>query len=66
MSALITPLAPETIGIQTIGKCDHTTAGCTGRIRVFVPGARIIQGLLAVMASFTIIVLVLQRHKRGH
>ncbi|CAN9284594.1 unnamed protein product [Alternaria alternata] len=64
MSALITPLAPETIGIQTIGKCDHTTMGCTGRIRVFVPGARIIQGLLAVMAIFAIIVLVLQRHKK--
>jgi hypothetical protein len=64
LSALITPLAPETIGIQTIGKCDHTTVGCTGRIRVFVPGARIIQALLAVMASFTIIVLVLQRHKK--
>jgi hypothetical protein len=64
LSALITPLAPETIGIQTIGKCDHTTMGCTGRIRVFLPGARIIQGLLAVMASFTIIVLVLQRHKK--
>lgn len=64
LSALITPLAPETIGIQTIGKCNHTTVGCTGRIRVFVPGARIIQALLAVMASFTIVVLVLQRHKK--
>ncbi|RYO45212.1 hypothetical protein AA0113_g10533 [Alternaria arborescens] len=64
LSALITPLAPETIGIQTIGKCDHTTLGCTGRIRVFVPGARIIQALLAVMASSTIIVLILQRHKK--
>lgn len=62
-SISIIPIASETVSIKTLGECDHTTKGCRGVIRVLVPGARVIQAILAIMSisSITLIVLMWRR-----
>jgi hypothetical protein len=61
LSVAITPIAPETVAIQTIGGC---TSGCSGFIRILIPGARVIQGILGIMSILSIVLIVLLLRRR--
>ena len=54
LAFLIVPLAPEAVSVHVIGECK---AGCNGRIGVFLPAARAIEGALAAMILFQIILI---------
>ena len=63
LAFLIVPLAPEAISVRVIGECN---GGCNGRIGVFLPAARAIEGALAVMVIFQIILIAyLWKKKTG-
>lgn len=60
LAFLIVPLAPEAVSVHVIGECK---AGCNGRIGVFLPAARAIEGALAVMVIFQILLILYLRTK---
>ena len=63
LAFLIVPLAPEAVSVRVIGDCN---GGCNGKIGIFLPAARAIEGALAVMVIFEIIlILYLWRKKTG-
>ena len=65
VSILITPLSPQAIGIHLNGDCDATTGGCTGRLGIYIPVARAIQGLLILVAVLTLVLIAILWLKRA-
>ncbi|KAK0106260.1 hypothetical protein ONS96_003901 [Cadophora gregata f. sp. sojae] len=64
-SLLLAPLASETVFISLQGTCNAETAGelCIPTLSVYPPAARVLQGLLALLAIFLLLVIIFARRR---
>ncbi|KAH7395537.1 hypothetical protein BKA64DRAFT_708932 [Cadophora sp. MPI-SDFR-AT-0126] len=64
-SLLLAPLSSETVFISLQGTCNADTAGelCIPTLSVYPPAARVLQGLLALLAIFLLLVIIFARRR---
>lgn len=62
---IVAPLSSETVFISLQGTCNADTAGelCIQTLSVYPPAARVLQGLLALMAVFLLLVMIFARRR---
>ena len=62
---IVAPLSSETVFISLQGTCNADTAGerCIQTLSVYPPAARVLQGLLALMAVTLLLVIIFARQR---
>ena len=69
MVLVVAPLASETVFIQFAGECTATsgrnTDGCNASLNVSLQAARVLQGILSIIAILTLVLAIDTRKKSG-